>query len=68
MKGIVVGAADDERLVGRLSISDAGDELVRVVLDKSPFYGEGGGQVGDQGTIEAAGTIFEVTDTQRLAN
>ena len=65
VKGIVVGAADDERLVGRLSTSDAGDELVRVVLDKSPFYGEGGGQVGDQGTIEAAGTVFEVTDTQR---
>ncbi len=29
VKGIVVGSADEERLVGRLSTSDAGEELVR---------------------------------------
>jgi alanyl-tRNA synthetase len=65
VKGIVVGPADDDRLVGRLESSENADALVRVVLDKSPFYGEGGGQVGDKGTIEAAGAVFEVTDTQR---
>ena len=37
---------------------------VEVVLDKSPFYGEAGGQVGDAGTIEAAEGKLDVLDTQ----
>ena len=36
-----------------------------VVLDRTPFYAESGGQVGDTGTLEAPATVFTVHDTQR---
>ncbi|UJF19012.1 alanine--tRNA ligase [Vibrio sp. SS-MA-C1-2] len=44
-----------------------GEEGV-VVLTSTPFYAESGGQVGDAGTISAAGGEFIVTDTQKLGN
>ena len=38
-----------------------------IVLDQTPFYAEGGGQVGDQGSLQDADgqLLFTVTDTQR---
>jgi alanyl-tRNA synthetase len=56
-----------------------GDEELRteagasaeVILDRTPFYAEGGGQVGDRGVLRAAGpdrdgsVVFEVEDTQK---
>ncbi len=40
-------------------------EPVDVFLDRTPFYAEAGGQVGDTGTIETeAGATLRVTDTQ----
>jgi alanyl-tRNA synthetase len=40
----------------------------RLVLDASPFYPEGGGQVGDRGLIEGPDFSFAVENTQRLGD
>ncbi len=40
---------------------------VEVFLERTPFYPEGGGQVGDRGEIVAANGRIEVEDTQRVA-
>jgi len=37
-----------------------------VVLERTPFYAESGGQVGDTGVLEGRGTRFAVADTQKL--
>ena len=42
----------------------AGEAGVLVVAN-TPFYAESGGQVGDQGVLEAAGVRFEVSDTTK---
>jgi alanyl-tRNA synthetase len=44
----------------------AGDEAT-VLLDRTPFYAESGGQVGDTGHLAEKGALFEVSDTQKLA-
>ena len=45
--------------------AEAGDEVV-ILLDKTPFYGEGGGQVGDTGLISGEnGLAIQITDTKK---
>jgi len=43
----------------------AGDNAV-IVLDKTPFYAESGGQVGDRGQLIASRGTFHVRDTQKV--
>jgi alanyl-tRNA synthetase len=45
----------------------SGDEAA-LVLDRTNFYAEQGGQVGDAGTITTATGVFDVADTQRLGD
>ncbi|TDX92810.1 alanyl-tRNA synthetase [Chryseobacterium daecheongense] len=40
-------------------------EFYQVVLSNSPFYPEGGGQIGDKGVLENATESFEVLDTKK---
>ncbi|MDX1589353.1 MAG: alanine--tRNA ligase [Oleiphilaceae bacterium] len=49
---------------GEHASAGVGDRAV-VVLDRTPFYGESGGQVGDTGVLSWPGGRFEVEDTQK---
>jgi len=40
----------------------------RLVLDASPFYAEGGGQIGDAGVVEGEGLRFAVEDTRKIGD
>jgi alanyl-tRNA synthetase len=57
VSGIVSGA-------GAVPAAREGDEI-ELVLDRTPFYAEGGGQLADQGVVELAnGAVLEIRDVQ----
>ncbi|MDG2088770.1 MAG: alanine--tRNA ligase [Arenicellaceae bacterium] len=60
-------------IVGLFVNGSSVDELsngieAQVVLDKTPFYAEGGGQVGDQGELRCGEFIFHVTDVKKVGS
>ncbi len=42
--------------------------LFQIVLDNTPFYPEGGGQVGDKGTLQSANETLDIIDTKKENN
>lgn len=50
---------------GGLSQSAQAGQAVDVVTDSTPFYGEAGGQVGDQGQIRTSAGLVQVEDSQK---
>jgi len=59
--GQVVALLKQGARVEELGAGEEGE----VVLDRTPFYAEAGGQVGDTGELTAAGVRFVVSDTQK---
>ncbi len=57
----VIALFRDGESVDKLAAGDQG----MVILDRTPFYAESGGQVGDAGELIANGMRFEVRDTQK---
>ena len=48
-------------------VKQKGREFYQIILDRTPFYGEMGGQVGDRGTLtdNKTGEVVEIYDTKR---
>jgi alanyl-tRNA synthetase len=60
--GRIVALLRDGNAIASLESGEAGS----VILDRTPFYAESGGQVGDAGALESPAGRFVVRDTQKL--
>ena len=63
-------SVDDAKVVALVVEGEQAEAMMSgvegiVVLDKSPFYAEMGGQIGDTGVIRCGESVFEVTDVQK---
>ena len=58
---------EEDAVIRRVRVIETqdGDTVYHIVLDKTPFYGESGGQVGDQGTLTVGDEELSVVDTQK---
>ena len=61
---------DDAKIVALVVEGEQAEAMMSgvegiVVLDKTPFYAEMGGQIGDTGVIRCGEAVFEVTDVQK---
>ena len=50
---------------GSAFVEEISEGECTVILDRTPFYGEGGGQVGDTGSLSSATATLEVEDTKK---
>ncbi|MBK8399137.1 MAG: alanine--tRNA ligase [Leptospiraceae bacterium] len=59
--GKILYILKDAKIVSSLALGNEGI----LILDKSCFYGESGGQIGDSGYIKVGDSLFQVKDTQK---
>ncbi len=55
----------DTQVLRYRKVKAKGKELYQIVLDKTPFYAESGGQVGDRGVLTIDDSRFTIIDTKK---
>ena len=63
--GVVVALSDEETLTDAIATDEEAKDGVLVVLDKTPFYAEMGGQAADHGTLNSADCSLRVLDVKK---
>ena len=64
-KGTVVALSDEETLTDAIATDEEAKDSVLVVLDKTPFYAEMGGQAADHGVLNGAECSLRVLDVKK---